>query len=357
MSTQTLSSIKFYAPIFLAITFSILLGILSHFLLYKFIFKRYPQSQSPLSIFFKYMSGPLFVIFPLFYITITSSLLEFKETSYIVSLIVKISFIIAASWSILKLVDYSDIWIERKYKNNGQNFAHSGIITRFYLLKKIARIVTVVIALSLLLLSFDSVREIGKGIIFSASVIGAVVVLAAQKLFSNIISGFQIAFTKPIQIGDNVKVGTEFGSIEEITLTYIIIRTWDLRKLVIPLSYLMEKPFENWTQLKDNNLLGIVFFYTDYSIPLAQIRKRFTEIVESTLLWNKQLAKLEVTELSERTMELRALVSAANADDLWDLRCYVREKLIEYVVDQFPQSLPKIQLSNLIQAQADRDAP
>jgi small-conductance mechanosensitive channel len=347
MHTENIiSTAKFYMPFFCGVAISIFLGISSHIIFYKIIAKRYPDPTNAVNIFFSYLKGPLFIIFPLLYITLVSSILDFGETAYVISLIVKVSLIISVSWSALKLIDYSDIWLARRYQANGQSLTHAEVRTRIYLLRKIAKIFIFIIAISLILLSFDSVREIGKGMILSAGVLGAIVALGAQKLFGNIISGFQLAFTKPIQIGDMIKVGEELGSIEEITLTYIIIRTWDLRKLVIPLSQLMEKPFENWSQLKEG-LLGTVFFYTDYSIEVGKLKEALAHILQTTPLWNKKVGKLEVTNLTDKSMELRALLSAQDSGMLWDLRCYVREKLMEFIAKEYPQSLPKIFYANI----------
>jgi small-conductance mechanosensitive channel len=163
---------------------------------------------------------------------------------------------------------------------------------------------------------------------------------AAQKTLGNIIAGIQIALAQPIRLDDVVIVENEWGWIEEITLTYVVIRVWDLRRLIIPISYFVEKPFQNWTRTSAD-LLGSVYIYTDYTIPVGEMRSELTRIVENNPLWDKKVNTLQVTNATETTIELRALMSASDSPTAWRLRCEVREKLLEFLQEKFPGSLPR----------------
>jgi small-conductance mechanosensitive channel len=164
--------------------------------------------------------------------------------------------------------------------------------------------------------------------------------LAAQKIFGNFLAGIQIAFTHPINLDDVVIVENEWGRIEEITLTYVVVRIWDLRRLILPISYFIEKPFQNWTRISAD-ILGTVFIYTDYTISIEAVREELQRILKSSDKWDGKVCGLQVTNTTEHTMELRALMSAADASAAWDLRCEVREKILEFVQKNYPEALPK----------------
>jgi len=195
----------------------------------------------------------------------------------------------------------------------------------------------------LILVSFDNLKNIGVGLITSVGVLGVVIGFAAQKSFSNLLAGFQIAFTQPIRIDDVVVVEKEWGKVEEITLTYVVVCIWDQRRLILPISYFIDNPFQNWTRTSAE-VWGTVFFYVDYKIPILEIKQEFHKILESSELWDKKVGVLQVTDTTEKTMELRGIVSAKDSPQLWDLRCYVREKMIEYIQKHYPDSLPKTRL-------------
>ncbi|MGW8314170.1 MAG: mechanosensitive ion channel family protein [Bacteroidales bacterium] len=169
---------------------------------------------------------------------------------------------------------------------------------------------------------------------------GIVIGFAAQKLLGNILAGFQIALTQPIRLDDVVIVENEWGWIEEINLTYVVVRIWDKRRLIVPTTYFIEKPFQNWTRVSAD-ILGTVFIYTDYQMPVDLLRTAFMEILKSTDLWDGKVGVMQVTDATDRTMEIRALMSAPNSPTAWDLRVYVREKLIAYLQEHFPDSLPR----------------
>ena len=188
---------------------------------------------------------------------------------------------------------------------------------------------------------FEEVRQFGTSILASAGVLGIIIGFAAQKTISNLFAGFQIAMTQPIRLDDVVIVEGEWGRVEEITLTYVIIHIWDDRRLVVPLGYFIEKPFQNWTRASAQ-LLGSVFVWVDYTMPLDEIRKALKEIIEPNPLWDKRFWNLQVTDATEKTMQIRVLATAADSSKGWDLRCDIREKLIAYIQKHHPQSLPRV---------------
>jgi small-conductance mechanosensitive channel len=153
----------------------------------------------------------------------------------------------------------------------------------------------------------------------------------------------QIALTQPIRIDDAVVIEGEWGRVEEITGTYVVIRIWDLRRLIVPLKYFMEKPFQNWTR-QTSNLIGAVLLYVDYSTPVDAVRTRLKQILEASPLWDGKVMALQVTDARERTMELRCLAGARNSGDAFDLRCDVREKLIAFLQAEYPHALPRDRL-------------
>jgi small-conductance mechanosensitive channel len=212
----------------------------------------------------------------------------------------------------------------------------------------------VVVTLSAVLMAFEPVRQYGVSLFASAGVAGLVAGLAARPVLSNLIAGIQIATTQPIRIDDQVIVENESGRIEEITSTYVVIRLWDLRRLIVPLSYFIEKPFQNWTR-DSTNLIGAVVLYVDFTAPVEAIRTKLGEIVKASPLWDGQVVKLQVTDAKEGSMELRALVSARSSADAFELRCEVREQLIAFLQQEHPNALPHQRAETLFRQQDGAD--
>jgi small-conductance mechanosensitive channel len=194
-------------------------------------------------------------------------------------------------------------------------------------------------------MSFDRLRKIGTGLLTGVGVGGIIIGFAAQRSLSSFLAGFQIAFTQPIRIDDVLIVEGEWGRVEEITLTYVVMKLWDLRNLIIPLNYFIEKPFQNWTRT-GADLIGTVFIYLDYSVPVDSLRTELSRLLSLTPLWNKETNIIQVTDLTDKTIQVRALVSANNSSEAFDLRCYVREGLLNFVRDNFPGSLPTLRVKS-----------
>lgn len=214
------------------------------------------------------------------------------------------------------------------------------IYTQVHVISKVAYVVIGLFAVASILMLFEEVRRFGTSILASAGVVGIIIGFAAQKTISNLFAGFQIAMTQPIRLDDVVIVEGEWGRVEEISLTYVTIRIWDERRLVVPLGYFIDKPFQNWTRVSAE-LLGSVILWVDYTLPLDEIRKALKEIIESNPLWDKRFWNLQVTDATEKTMQIRVLVTTADSGKGWDLRCEVREKLIAYIQKNHPQCLPR----------------
>ena len=215
--------------------------------------------------------------------------------------------------------------------------------TQFNILESVFIVVIIVIAIGAVLMLFDDVRKLGISLFASAGVAGLIVGLAAQKFIGAVIAGLQIAITQPIRLDDVVIIEGEWGRIEEITLTYVVVKIWDLRRLIVPTSYFFEKPFQNWTRTSAD-ILGTVFIYTDYHVSFEALREELTRLLNSTPLWNKKVNVLQVTDAKQNGVEVRALMSAKDASTAWDLRVYIREKLIEFIQKNYPESLPKTRI-------------
>jgi small-conductance mechanosensitive channel len=186
--------------------------------------------------------------------------------------------------------------------------------------------------------------KLGTGLLASAGLASLVLAAAAKSSAANLIAGMQIAFSEPIRIDDVVVIQGEWGRIEEITSTYVVVKIWDERRLVVPLSYFIEQPFENWTRRR-SEILGTAFLYVDYSVPVEPLREELRSIVSASPLWDGRVCLMQVTNLSDRSVELRCLVSAGGSSQCFDLRCLVREKMIVYLQANYPSVLPTIHLA------------
>jgi len=248
--------------------------------------------------------------------------------------------IMTVAWSLIELVGvFKRLLLSRFDVSREDNLASRKAHTQIRLLSRILIFLIVFLAIGAVLFSFDEVRQVGIGLFASAGVAGIIIGLSAQKIMGTLLAGIQIAVTQPFREDDAVVVENEWGWIEEINLTYVVVRLWDKRRLVLPSSYFLEKPFQNWTRTSAD-IIGSVFIYADYSLPVSALRQELTRLLEASELWDGNVNALQVTEAKETTMELRALVSAKDSPTVWDLRVYVREKLIEFIQKNYPESLP-----------------
>lgn len=208
----------------------------------------------------------------------------------------------------------------------------------------VCRILTAIIWLvgvAAALMTFPSVRQLGTSMLASAGIAGLVVGLAAQRTLGNFIAGLQIALTEPINLDDVVIVEGEWGRVEEITATYVVIRIWDQRRLIVPFSWFIEKPFQNWTR-RSAEVLGTVFLWTDYAVPVDRIREEASRLAKASPHWDGRVVGVSVTDTTDKAVQIRVLASAADASKAWDLRCELREKLIAYLQKEWPAALPRV---------------
>lgn len=250
-------------------------------------------------------------------------------------------FIFSFTWLIIRALRVVKRLIIAKYDiGESDNLKARKVYTQFTILERIIIFILVVLALGLALMSFENIREIGVSVFASAGVAGIIIGLSAQKMIGTILAGIQIAITQPIRLDDVVIVEGEWGRIEEITLTYVVVHIWDKRRLVLPTTYFIENYFQNWTRTS-TDLVGTVFIYADYTLPVEPLRAELQRIVSETDLWDGEVAKISVTDAKPGYMEVRALVSGEDATNTWDLRVHVREKLIDFIQANYPEHLTR----------------
>ncbi|MDT8287530.1 MAG: mechanosensitive ion channel [Elusimicrobiales bacterium] len=214
------------------------------------------------------------------------------------------------------------------------------IHTQIRVVEQIAVALISFFAIAAVLMTFEKVRQLGVSLLASAGVMGIILGFAAQKSIATLFAGIQIALTQPIRVDDVVIVENEWGWIEEITLTYVVVRIWDLRRLVLPITYFLDKPFQNWTRVSAD-ILGTISIFTDYTAPVEDFRKEVRRICEGSELWDGKVCGVQVVNASDTTMEVRALISASDSSRAWDLRCLVREKMIDFLREKHPACMPR----------------
>ena len=215
------------------------------------------------------------------------------------------------------------------------------VYTQVHVISKVIYVTIVLFTAASILMLFEEVRHVGASMLASAGIVGIIAGIAGQKTLANLFAGFQIALAQPMRQDDVVIVEGEWGRVEEITLTYVVVHIWDDRRIVLPLTYFIEKPFQNWTRTS-SGLLGTVLVWVDYSFPVDEGRKALQQIIESNPLWDKRFWNLQVSDASEKSMQLRVLATSADSSKSWDLRCAIRENFIAYIQKNHPQSLPQL---------------
>lgn len=232
------------------------------------------------------------------------------------------------------LADYRDSEVHDEYQARR-------VRTQTRVLTRITGFLVVTVGVAAMLMTFPAVRQIGASMLASAGVAGLVVGFAARPVLANLLAGLQIALTQPIRIGDVVIVEKEWGWIEQIFSTYVVVRVWDERRLVVPLNYFIENPFQNWTR-DSSELIGSVHWWVDYRMPLAPLRTELERLCKLAPEWDGRLQVVQLVDASDRAVQLRALVSAEDAAKAWDLRCRIREGMIDFIQREYPQFLPQI---------------
>jgi small-conductance mechanosensitive channel len=267
-----------------------------------------------------------------------------KVDEYVIDKIILLLLIAAFAMLLIKLSAFiRDLLYERFDVTQKNNINSRKVRTQIDFIQKIFSAFVLFLAISASLMSFERVREMGTSLIASAGIASVIIGFAAQKSIANLFAGFQIAFTQPLRLDDVVVVESEFGRIEEITLTYVVVNIGDQRRLIVPIGYFLEKPFYNWTR-NSSELLGTIFLYLDYSFPVDFVReelKRILSTEEAKLLWDGRNSSVQVTDITDRVMQVRVLVSAGTSSAAFDLRCLLRERLLQSIAQAYPTSLPK----------------
>lgn len=321
----------------------LLIGLVIHFMVYKLIkffsSKLKLSGQNALLQKLKQPTKFIVVLLVPYIIPILFDLYDF-ELDFTFGLR-NIMLIIGVSWLFMRFVSYGkDLMLSRYDINTEDNLEARKVYTQFSIIQRIINFSIIIVAIALILMNFSSIRKLGVSLLASAGIAGLILGFAAQKLLATVLSGLQIAITQPIRLEDVVIVENEWGWIEEITLTYVVVRIWDKRRLIVPTTYFIEKPFQNWTR-NTAEILGTVFIYTDYSVSVDAIRNELTRILSTDNNWDGKVNVVQVTNTTEKTVEIRALVSAKDSPTAWNLRVNVREKLLAFMQNEYPESLPK----------------
>lgn len=238
---------------------------------------------------------------------------------------------IAVGWGVSAMVGlFADITIGRYNIADADNLRAREVETRVFIVSRAATVMVWIVAIAASLMTFPNIRTLGATLLASAGLIGIVGGLAARPVFENLVAGLQIAFAQPIRLDDVVVVQGERGRIEEIRDTFVVVRLWDLRRVIYPLTWFIQNPFENWTR-RSSELVGSVLVYAPYTFEVETMRDALSGILKETPLWDGNVQTLQVTDTTENAIQLRATVSARNSSDLWDLRCLVRERLVALV--------------------------
>jgi small-conductance mechanosensitive channel len=253
--------------------------------------------------------------------------------------ILSIGLIAVTAWSAVKLTYILAEAAARRF-DSADSYRSRRVITQIRVFRRFLFALILVVALASILMAFDSFRKLGTSILASAGVAGIIVGFASQRALSLVVSGLQIAVAQPIRIGESVTVEGEFCTVEEITFTFVMLRVWDGRGLILPISYFTEKPFQNWSRVR-GGFLGAVVLPVDFSTPVDKVREELERILATSDKWDRRTGSLQVVSAGPQTMELRALVSAADQDALWSLRCEVRERLVAFLQRDYPDSLPR----------------
>lgn len=326
---------------------SLLLGLLIKLAMSLFVKKKARDSQTSSEFSFfqsilRRLGHPFNIFLPLFFFNLLLPTMRMPPViMYRIGKGIEILLILSFAWILIRCIKVVQDYVFHRYDiNKKDNLRERKIRTQLQFLRRFLIGLIMVLTVAAVLLSFSSLRKVGAGLLTGVGLSGIIIGFAAQKSIGNLLAGFQIAFTQPIRIDDAIIVEGEFGTVEEITLTYVVVKIWDERRLVLPINYFIEKPFQNWTR-SSSELLGTVILFTDYNLPVDPIRVELTRLLKESKYWDGRVNAVHVTDATESTVQIRALMSGRNSGDVFELRCYVRENLIKFINDNFGGSLPK----------------
>lgn len=346
-----LQNLSQYMPDYLwnlcVIVFSILIGVILKYLVVPVI-RKLTARELPYSIFrssIRHFKSILIFLIPLLVFNTLFPLMHLERASRVtINRILEICITIAFAVILIKLVRVLEDYLYHFFDSNKiDNLRERKLRTQIQFIRKFVISLIVILCSAAVLLNFESMRKIGAGLLTGVGIGGIIIGFAAQKSLGNLLAGFQIAFTQPIRIDDVVIVEGEWGKVEEITLTYVVVNIWDKRRLILPITYFIEKPFQNWTRTTAE-ILGVVFIYTDFTLPIEPVRQELSRLLRSNSLWDGKVDVLQVTDFTERSMQIRCLMSCRNSGDAFDLRCYVREHLITFIQNNYPETLARTRI-------------
>ncbi|MGM9512258.1 mechanosensitive ion channel family protein [Larkinella sp. GY13] len=290
----------------------------------------------------QYVRNAFYFFVPSLFFLIITNIQErsFQRFPY-ASKAAEVAFVITTTWLVVQLLKVLERLIIRRYDTASDVNLHlRKFVTQIVFVRQLVSILIIAVGFSVLLLSFNGGRKIGLSFLTSAGIASVVIGFAAQRTIANLLAGIQIAFTQQIRVEDAVVVENEWGRIEEINLTNVVVRVWDRRRLILPITYFIEKPFQNWTR-SNASVLGTVLLYLDYNVPVDRIREKAKELVENNPLWDREVCVVQVTDTQPTCVVIRILTSSRNAPESFDLRCFLRENIIAFLRDAYPESLPQ----------------
>ena len=342
MEGLSLKEIIFAATYLMAITVS---GVVcGHFFMRAFVtWAKRPAVKTYKFPFYR-LRAPVILLFPTVFYFIATRFYrpEALKTAPFIG-VGKSLLVLALAWLATRAVHISADSLTRRFDVSvGDNLQARRMHTQIIIIRRVVNSIIFLVALAAIFLMSGNLRGVGVSLLTSAGVAGIIIGLSAQRLLANLMAGIQLALTQPIRIDDVVVIEGEWGKIEEITLTYIVVHIWDHRRLVVPISYFIEKPIQNWTRTSAD-LLRTVSFFLDYTVPVEAIRQKLVEILDKSLHWDKKVGNLQVVNCTPQTV--RALMSVANASAGWELSCEVREKLLDFIQSAYPEALPKSRAS------------
>lgn len=273
-------------------------------------------------------------------IAVTVSPLDI-ETAERIRGVLLFAFVLTLGWLASGVLDMWTLVYMRRFNTQAEdNLVARKHVTQTRILQRVAKVLLALVTVALALMTISGFRQWGVSLLASAGVVGIIAGLALQPLLTNLVAGIQIAVTQPIRIDDAVIVKGEFGRVEEIGSTYVVVRLWDLRRMVLPLSYFISEPFENWTR-ETASLIGSAFVYVDYEAPVDRLREAAERIVKASPHWDGDTFALQVTDVTDRVAQVRVIASARSSGEAFDLRCEIREKLLAFMRDHLPEALPR----------------
>lgn len=272
----------------------------------------------------------------------------FYDTRYFSGMnhVLRILLIITVGWILIKGTRVLFYYMEHKLTSEAvSNFHVRGSLTKLKIFERMIKILIVVVVVAVSLMTFDKIRTVGISLLTSAGIAGIIVGFAAQRSLGMMLAGIQLAITQPIRLDDKVIVEGETGTIEEIKLTYVIVNLWDQRRLILPVTYFLENPFQNLT-INTPQLLGTIYFYVDYCMPLNALREELNRVLKGNPLWDGQVSNLQVTDMKANYMELRVLLSSRDSGTRWDLQVDVREKMVKFMQEKYPECFVKTRIGS-----------